>query len=383
VKHSETVGGSLWLVEENFVKTKLSYCSTGNFFFQKNMGNDASKKKPESPNTTPDDILNDKFSEFERISHPSTPENNKVEPETTQKTTSFPIDEMSYSGILVDKSGSIMIPDESISAETTTAIASPPPQGSIQTIPNRRRILKATPPPTAGPTTASVMTTAAKRNKEDNDDDDGDKNIHHGSGKQHLPAVLSPKASSELLKDSIEQSKTKRLEQLSREQKSKRDKLLEAKRRGLKTGSDGSGGDGSNDDEQGGTKKKKEPPQPNPFSKFLRVFSVEPTYPHHKRSYEEGAIDREEAVTTEKIGIPASTATGGRHSPSVVIAAHNESKRQKLDDAQHDQNSLSDKGKAILSSWMESMPEWVPVVTASAAMAVVAVFVALKISKSY
>ena len=34
------------------------------------------------------------------------------------------------------------------------------------------------------------------------------------------------------------------------------------------------------------SKSTKESPQPNPFSRFMRVFSVEPAYPEHKRSYQ-------------------------------------------------------------------------------------------------
>lgn len=323
------------------------------------MGNDASKKKSPSPENSSKDILSDKFSEFENISHPSSPENT-----LETKTNMISTDEMSYSGILVDKSGSIMFPDENKASMSASAFSSPTKGGGndANPHPNRRRIIKATHPAQSTATTSS----AAKK------EEDEEESTHHG--KHHLPAVLSPKASSELLQESIVLSKSKRLEQLSREQKSKRDKLLEAKRRGIKTGSDS----GSSDDESGEKKKKKETPQPNPFSKFLRVFSVEPQYPHHKRSYEEGEIDREEAAVEKKA--TSTAATSGRHSPSVVIAAHNDSKRQKLDDSTHDQEGFSEKCKAMLSFVVESLPEWVPMATASAAMAAVAVMVALKIS---
>lgn len=314
------------------------------------MGNEASKKK----SLETKDVLNDdKFSEFESISHPSSPSN------SFEKTTHNTTDDMSYSGILVDNAGSIMMPEHTMVTGVKGSAFSPPSKsgtGNVKTNPSRRRIIKATPPPPA-----AAMPKASKPAKDDDDQD-----IPH-AGKQHLPAVLSPKASSELLQESLEQSKSKRLEQLSREQRSKRDKLLDAKRRGAKTGSDG--GDSSDDEKA----EKKPKPQPNPFSKFLRVFSVEPEYPHHKRSYEEGAIDREEEAATSAEKATTAASTGGRHSPTMV------SKRQKLDDSSHEE-SFAEKGKAIFSTLVENMPEWVPMATASAAMAVVAAIVALKIS---
>ncbi|KAG7349040.1 hypothetical protein IV203_011637 [Nitzschia inconspicua] len=391
------------------------------------MGNDASKKNKslsssEQTNTitnTTNDILNDKFSDFEDISHPSSPETNnslekKQKTDNAVSNTEVIIhkhsDEMSYSGVLVEKTGSIIMSDHTnvtvSSMNTTSAFSAAPPTTSstprsgdnnpnnninnstssntVKPNPNRRRIIKATPPPPAA--AATTVLTATKIAKEDDDDDD-DSIAHHGGGKQHLPAVLSPKASSELLQESIEQSKSKRLEKLSRDQKSKREKLLDAKRRGLKTGSD----KGNSDEEESSERNK---PQPNPFSRFLRVFSVEPEYPHHKRAYEESEIDREVVVDTADTNktVVAATATAatttptivtsGRHSPSVVIAAHNDSKRQKLSDESHDTDTdtFSQKGKVFLSSLVQNMPEWVPVATASAAMAAVAVMVALKLN---
>ncbi|KAG7374790.1 hypothetical protein IV203_013885 [Nitzschia inconspicua] len=376
------------------------------------MGNDASKKNKSSSSSeqtitdtiTTNDILNDKFSDFEDISHPSSPETNNSLEKKQQKTDNAVTvgnnsDEMSYSGILVEKTGSMMIMSDhttnvTVSSTNTSAFSAPPTTGTpksgdnsdninttsstVKPNPNRRRIIKATPPPSAAATTVL----AANKVVKDADDDD-DSIVHHG-GKQHLPAVLSSKASSELLQESIEQSKSKRLEKLSRDQKSKREKLLDAKRRGLKTGSDN-----GNSNEEESSKKKK--PQPNPFSRFLRVFSVEPEYPHHKRAYEESEIDREvvDTVDTNKTVTATATtttptttiATSGRHSPSVVIAAHNDSKRQKLSDESHDtKNTFSQKGKVFLSSLVEKMPEWVPLATASAAMAAVAVMVALKLN---
>lgn len=44
------------------------------------------------------------------------------------------------------------------------------------------------------------------------------------------------------------------------------------------------------------SKPPKESPQPNPFSRFMRVFSVEPAYPEHKRSYQGENIDEEPVV---------------------------------------------------------------------------------------
>ncbi len=44
------------------------------------------------------------------------------------------------------------------------------------------------------------------------------------------------------------------------------------------------------------SKTPKESPQPNPFSRFMRVFSVEPAHPEHKRSYQGENVGEEPVV---------------------------------------------------------------------------------------
>jgi hypothetical protein len=59
----------------------------------------------------------------------------------------------------------------------------------------------------------------------------------------------------------------------------------------------------------------KESPQPNPFSRFMRVFSVEPAHPEHKRSYQ-GENVGEEPVVKKPRSIDAESDSDDDDSPS-------------------------------------------------------------------
>ena len=314
------------------------------------MGNDASKgKKTSSQSNNKNNIPSSKSSdndssEWNRISPPSSPENLLANSSNANFIT---IEDLSKSTVLVENpKNSNMAKTESMNSPVVglTSAFTAPSQGSN----NRRRIIKATPPSPAG-ATPTAATTPVKEIPEE------EEHPH----KQHLPAVLSPKASTELLEESIEQSKNQRREKLSREQKSKRNQKLEERRK--------MGKSGSTDDLQ----QKKVTSQANPFSKFLKIFSVEAAFPQHKRPYEEGEVDREEAKEADKA---AGKAKDGRISPLT-------SKRQKLDDSEHGENDDDDGGgKSTIAKLIESAPEWVPVAAGAAAMAAIAVMVALRIN---
>jgi hypothetical protein len=379
------------------------------------MGNDHSKQNVETSsgtrqNKTIDrDLPKEDLSEYQPISYPPSPEN--TVPTTN---TGLITDEMSYSGILVEppsKGGAAAAAASAAAKHLDTASAFSSPiqpvaaaAGASPSIPaSGRRIVKAThpPPPPAGHADTYHNSSHETNSKVDHSNTRLEGHHHHG--KQHLPAVLSHKASTELLEESIEQSKTKRLEQRSRDQKSKRDKLLEERRKIKPLPTDQTSSTTSKDDStvtDNPPPSKKSTPQPNPFSKFLRVFSVEPAFPHHKRAYEESDVDAQQQqqqqvpsvapeTGTHDTGPVTSAATSssseGRSSPASMVTSHNESKRMKLDDATSqntNENDRSDIKNALLwlSSLVEAMPEWVPTVAATAGMTVVAVMVAWKFS---
>merc|ERR1712226_1191930 len=77
-----------------------------------------------------------------------------------------------------------------------------------------------------------------------------------------------------LLEESLETSKSKRLERVTSKQKNDREKLLQEKRRQ------------NNSNEQ-----KKEQPQANPMSKFKSMFRVDSLNPKHKRKESSDDVD--------------------------------------------------------------------------------------------
>lgn len=217
--------------------------------------------------------------DFQKVSPPSSPSLDTtpsldidsylshIETMTKADTTK---DEMSSSGILVEKPG-----DESASP-VTAAVTSPtatsaamsasfaadlttPPmsnrsksrtKASSHSTSNAkdqpRRIIKATPP-----------SKAAVGSDNGNDNDSESPAVHQPST---LASPIGANAASEMLEESIEKndSKGKRLERVNNKQKSDRDKLLQEKRRRQTPGSD-----------------QKPKVQANPFSRFLSAFSVD------------------------------------------------------------------------------------------------------------
>mmetsp|Transcript_19366 Transcript_19366/g.46801 ORF Transcript_19366/g.46801 Transcript_19366/m.46801 type:complete len:361 (-) Transcript_19366:646-1728(-) len=182
-----------------------------------------------------------------------------------------------------------------------------------------RRIVKAA---LKSPTTTTAATAASTgfQSIQDNDADD-QQHQQHG---HHLPPVMSPSASSEMLGESLDKSKTKMLDSTRKHQKTSRDKAIEEKRRKNKTGGGGAGG--------GDVKSK---PQANPFSRFLSAFSVDAARPDHKRPYEIGSSDDE---------LDESSTSGHHHddatTPDAAVAG---GENQKKDD-----NSITTKKRMKL-----------------------------------
>lgn len=191
--------------------------------------------------------------DFQKVSPPSSP---SIEAKQ---------DEMSYSGILVEKPGA-EVPASPVAASTVTAsfaadLKTPPISNRSK---NRtkattskeqpRRIVKATPP-------SAKVVVSMDDNRNDNESED--------VGEHHPPALATPigaNAANEMLEESIEKNdpKNKRLERVTNKQKNDREKLLQEKRR-----------------QQPGNDSKPKV-EANPFSRFLSAFSVAAN-PTHKR----------------------------------------------------------------------------------------------------
>lgn len=215
-----------------------------------------------SSTTDEDDVRNRLNSgDFQKISPPTSP------------SIQSKIDEMSYSGILVEKPGA-EIPTNaasaasaaigaSFAADLTTPPVSNRSKGKSKTTKDQqRRIVKATPP------TASSSQVVFDNS---NDKDVDSVAVHH-----HSPALASPlgaNAVTEMLEESIEKNapKNKLMERVSNKQKSDREKLLLEKRRSKKPSGD------------------KPQAQVNPFSRFLKAFSVDAN-PTHKRKESMDAV---------------------------------------------------------------------------------------------
>jgi len=144
-------------------------------------------------------------------------------------------DEMSSSGILVE---------EPIIEESPTG---------------GRRIVKAN-----APTLNSSGSGSGSGGVEEEDD--------AGAAGADPVTIISPSNDEELLQESIEHSRQKRLQQLAADQRSKR----------------------STKQAKGRTNPSRNAAQANPFSRFLTAFSVDTKYPHHKRSYDESDSYEEE-----------------------------------------------------------------------------------------
>mmetsp|Transcript_15842 Transcript_15842/g.36677 ORF Transcript_15842/g.36677 Transcript_15842/m.36677 type:complete len:296 (-) Transcript_15842:547-1434(-) len=206
-----------------------------------------------------DDDVRDRLNsgDFQKVSPPSSP---SIEAKK---------DEMSYSGILVEKPV-VEVPTSPVAASTTASFAADlrtppisnrsktrakPAAAAAASKEQPRRIVKATPPRSA------KVVVGLDDNRNDNESEDLEDN--------HPFALASPigaKAASEMLEESIEKndSKNKLLERVSNKQKSDREKLLQERRR-----------------QAPGTDSKPKV-EANPFSRFLSAFSVD-TNPTHKR----------------------------------------------------------------------------------------------------
>lgn len=109
------------------------------------------------------------------------------------------------------------------------------------------------------------------------------------------PLAMNPSIARELEQEQYEESRQERIHFTELRQRHKREQHLQKRR---------TAADQQNSDA------KKPTPQPNPFSRFLSVFSVQPAHPEHKRALER---DREEATppsgkkfkpTDEPLGTP-------------------------------------------------------------------------------
>eukprot|EP00527_Entomoneis_sp_CCMP2396_P007196 CAMPEP_0198146130 /NCGR_PEP_ID=MMETSP1443-20131203/27593_1 /TAXON_ID=186043 /ORGANISM="Entomoneis sp., Strain CCMP2396" /LENGTH=240 /DNA_ID=CAMNT_0043809977 /DNA_START=152 /DNA_END=874 /DNA_ORIENTATION=- len=143
---------------------------------------------------------------------------------------------------------------------------------------SNRRIIKAVKPT---PNPLEIPTPGGDEKK--NGDDDVDDSLDNSIGNMTKTIAESPSVARELELENLEQQKQGRLEEMKNSQRAKREKRLEERRK-----KDGVGG---GDDDGGAVAEKSNTAQPNPFSRFLSVFSVEPKHPEHKRAYEISADD--------------------------------------------------------------------------------------------
>ena len=214
------------------------------------MGTGTSSKKEDE-----EDIRNRLNSgDFQKISPPSSP------------SIIAKVDEMSYSGILVEKPETPAAPAAMTGASFAADLTTPPISNRSKSRKGTasssfakdqpRRIVKATPPPSSSEVVDSLE---IKKNKDDDV-------VSPAHALHALSSPIGANAATELLEESIEKnaSKKKTLGRVTSKQKSDREKLLQEKRRRQQPI--------RNDDAV----------QANPFSKFLKAFSVDAN-PTHKR----------------------------------------------------------------------------------------------------
>jgi len=246
--------------------------------------------------------------DFQKVTPPSSPnmEQNK--------------DEMSYSGILVEKpeSETPSSPQSSptMSASFAADLTTPPVSNRSKSRTKAaskdqpRRIVKATHPP------SSDLVVDFDGNQNDNDSEAP--SVHHTP---NLASPIGANAATEMLEESIEKNapknKNKRLERVSNKQKSDRDKLLQEKRRSQQTDSE-----------------KKPQVQANPFSRFLSAFSVN-TNPTHKRKDSADVVDQNKR---QKYGFTESSTTSTDSSDS--------------DNANSDEADDCDNSQSLPVSWI-------------------------------
>ena len=144
-----------------------------------------------------------------------------------------------------------------------------------------RRIVKAV-KPTFSPD--ALVLPEGESKKENEDDEDSERKRGRRSVPRDLPLPIheSPSMAREQELEKMKEQKKERLETMQENQRARREKRLEDRRHRFVNPNEPTIPDGV------ATVK------PNPFSKFLSVFSVEPKYPEHKRSYEVSENDEPE-----------------------------------------------------------------------------------------
>ena len=123
-----------------------------------------------------------------------------------------------------------------------------------------RRIIKATPPTPTNETTAASSGAGAGGGPAPADIASSEETSNNGN--------MGIPSDDEILQDSLDQSRSKRMQKLQAKQKSNRQHVLDERRKG---------------NYNKGITPKKPAPQANPFSRFLSAFSVESEFPQHKR----------------------------------------------------------------------------------------------------
>jgi len=154
-------------------------------------------------------------------------------------------------------------------------------------------------------------------------------NQHQHHNHHHDVVPLTQQTDAELLQESLTKDKQERLQKLQSDQKIRRNKAVEERRKSPPPPSD---------------------VQPNPFSRFLSVFSVEPQFPNHKRRYE-----------------PSDWEAGD--------VPEDEPKRPKLDP----NSSQDEPKKSIMLDWLDTyLPTGWPWMAAATTAAVVAFLLAAR-----
>ncbi len=163
----------------------------------------------------------------------------------------------------------------------------------------------------------TLVATSKRRSKTVSTTPAEKKERHHH---EHDIVPLTQQSDTELLQESLTKDKQERLQKLHSDQKNRRSKAVEERRKGTPSPSE---------------------VQPNPFSRFLSVFSVEPQFPSHKRRYEP--------------------------SESEIGEIEEEPKRPKLDPSRDEPN------RSIILDWLDAhLPIGWPWIAAATTTAVVA-----------
>jgi len=237
------------------------------------MGTGSSSKNNEQEN----DVRNRIDSgDFQKVSPPSSPTFGA----------NMKVDEMSYSGILVEKpddssvekhpsKGNSAVPSSegaTFAADLTTPPISNRSKSRIKNSshvkdqqPQPRRIVKATPPSKAAVVSAEdTEASVASENV-----------VHNNAAPLSSPIGNNANAANELLEESIEKhdSKTKQRERVTNRQKNDRERLFQEKRKQKIGASD------------------KPKVEANPFSRFLSAFSVDGNSKHKRKEQSSNDAD--------------------------------------------------------------------------------------------